>query len=100
MKDATAIADNEDKDNDGDSENDDDLVGQTVDWTNVPPGEYEIALTVTNDVGMTDSDTIRVYVSYAGYGSDFEIGANSTSGTSNACRPTTQSRRRHRHHTV
>ena len=71
---------NEDKDNDGDSENDDDLVGQTVDWTNVPPGEYEIALTVTNDVGMTDSDTIRVYVSYAGYWSDFEIGANSTSG--------------------
>ncbi|MCH1460984.1 MAG: PKD domain-containing protein, partial [Candidatus Poseidonia sp.] len=71
---------NEDKDNDGDSENDDDLVGQTVDWTNVPPGEYEISLTVTNDVGMTDSDTIRVYVSYAGYWSDFEIGANSTSG--------------------
>ena len=71
---------NVDKDNDGDSENDDDLVGQTVDWTNVPPGEYEIALTVTNDVGMSDSDTIRVYVSYAGYWSDFEIGANSSSG--------------------
>lgn len=71
---------NEDKDNDGDSENDDDLIGQTVDWSNVAPGEYEIALTVTNDVGMVDSDTIRVYVSYAGYWNDFEIGGNSSSG--------------------
>ena len=68
----------EDKDNDGDPENDDDLVGATVDWSNVAPGEYEIGLTVTNNVEMTDSATIRVYVSYAGYWSDFEIGGNSS----------------------
>tara|TARA_B100001115_G_scaffold72283_1_gene53158 strand:- start:97 stop:1299 length:1203 start_codon:yes stop_codon:yes gene_type:complete len=70
---------NEDKDNDGDPENDDDLVGSTVDWSNVAPGEYEIGLTITNNVEMVDSATIRVYVSYAGYWKDFEIGGN-TSG--------------------
>ena len=68
----------EDKDNDGDPENDDDLVGATVDWTNLAPGEYEIGLTVTNNVEMTDSTTIRVYVSYAGYWNDFEIGGNNS----------------------
>ena len=68
----------EDKDNDGDPENDDDLVGATIDWNNVAPGEYEIGLTVTNNVDMTDSATIRVYISYAGYWSDFEIGGNSS----------------------
>lgn len=67
-----------DKDNDGDAENDDDLVGATVDWSNVAPGEYEIGLTVTNNVEMTDSATIRVYVSYAGYWNDFEIGGNNS----------------------
>ena len=66
----------DDKDNDGDSENDDDLVGETVQWANVQPGEYEIGLTVTNNVGMTDSTTIKVYVNYAGYWNDFEIGGN------------------------
>jgi len=68
----------DDKDNDGDSENDDDLVGETVQWTNVQPGEYEIGLTVTNNVGMSDSATIKVYVSYAGFWNDFEIGGNSS----------------------
>lgn len=69
---------NDDKDNDGDSENDDDLVGETVQWTDVQPGEYEIALTVTNNVDMTDTTTIKVYVNYAGYWNDFEIGGNSS----------------------
>lgn len=69
---------NEDKDNDGDSENDDDLVGETVQWNNVQPGEYEIALTVTNNVDMTDTTTIKVYVNYAGYWNDFEIGGNNS----------------------
>jgi plastocyanin len=68
----------DDKDNDGDSENDDDLVGETVQWANVQPGEYEIGLTVTNNVGMTDSTTIKVYVNYAGYWNDFEIGGNNS----------------------
>jgi hypothetical protein len=68
----------DDKDNDGDAENDDDLVGETVQWTNVEPGEYEIGLTVTNNVGMTDSMTIKVYVNYAGYWNDFEIAGNNS----------------------
>ena len=51
-------------------------MGATVDWANLAPGEYEIGLTVTNNVEMTDSTTIRVYVSYAGYWNDFEIGGN------------------------
>lgn len=71
---------NEDRDNDGDAENDADLTGETVEWSNVPPGEYEVSLTVTNNVGMVDTDTIRVFVNYAGYWADFEIGGNSTSG--------------------
>ena len=49
-----------------------------MDWSNVAPGEYEVGLTVTNNVDMTDSTTIRVYVSYAGYWADFEIGGNNT----------------------
>ncbi len=69
---------NEDKDNDGDSENDDDLSGETVKWKDVQPGEYEVGLTVTNNVGMTDSATIDVFVNYAGYWEDFEIGGNTS----------------------
>lgn len=68
----------DDKDNDGDAENDDDLVGETVQWNNVEPGEYEIGLTVTNNVGMTDSMTIKVYVNYAGYWNDFEMAGNNS----------------------
>ncbi len=69
---------NEDSDADGDSENDADLSGESVNWENVAPGEYEIALTVKNDVGFVDKDTIRVYISYAGYWSDFEISGNTS----------------------
>ncbi len=71
---------NEDKDNDGDSENDDDLSGETVEWKNVQPGEYEVGLTVTNNVGMTDTATIDVFVNYAGYWLDFEIAGNTSNG--------------------
>ena len=63
-----------DKDNDGDYENDVDFSGETVDWSNVEPGEYEVNLHVLNSAGMTDSDSIKVYVNYAGKWSDFEIG--------------------------
>ena len=68
-----------DKDNDGDSENDVDFSGETIDWSNVAPGEYEVNLNILNSAGLTDSDTIKVYVSYAGQWSDFEMGGN-TSG--------------------
>lgn len=71
---------NNDNDNDGDAENDADLTGETVDWMNVAPGEYEVSLTITNNVGMVDTDSIRVFVNYAGYWGDFEIGGNSSSG--------------------
>jgi hypothetical protein len=68
-----------DKDNDGDFENDVDFSGETIDWSNVEPGEYEVNLHIRNSAGLTDSDTIKVYVSYAGKWSDFEMGGN-TSG--------------------
>ena len=68
-----------DSDNDGDAENDADLTGESVDWNNVEPGEYQLHLTIENSAGMTDSDSIKVYVSYAGQWSDFEMGGN-TSG--------------------
>ena len=67
-----------DKDNDGDSENDVDFSGETVDWSNVEPGEYKVYLHVTNSAGMTDSDSIKVHVNYAGKWSDFEIGGKNT----------------------
>ena len=68
-----------DKDNDGDSENDVDFSGETIDWSNVAPGEYEVNLNVRNSAGLTSSDSIKVYVNYAGQWSDFEMGGN-TSG--------------------
>lgn len=68
-----------DSDNDGDSENDADLTGEDIEWTNVKPGEYELHLIIENSAGLTDSDSIKVYVSYAGKWSDFEMGGN-TSG--------------------
>jgi PKD repeat protein len=68
-----------DSDNDGDSENDADLTGEDIEWANVKPGEYELHLTIENSAGLTDSDSIKVYVSYAGKWSDFEMGGN-TSG--------------------
>ena len=68
-----------DSDNDGDSENDADLTGEDIEWTNVQPGEYELHLNIENSAGLTDSDSIKVYVSYAGKWSDFEMGGN-TSG--------------------
>ncbi len=67
-----------DKDNDGDSENDVDFSGETIDWSNVAPGEYEVNLHILNSAGLTDSDTIKVYVSYAGKWSDFEMGGNNS----------------------
>ncbi len=69
-----------DSDNDGDFENDADLTGESIDWNNVEPGEYELHLNIENSAGMTDSDSIKVYVSYAGQWSDFELGGN-TSGS-------------------
>ena len=68
-----------DKDNDGDSENDVDFSGETIDWSNVAPGEYEVNLNIRNSAGLTSSDSIKVYVNYAGQWSDFEMGGN-TSG--------------------
>lgn len=68
-----------DSDNDGDTENDADLTGESIDWANVEPGEYQLHLNVENSAGMTDSDSIKVYVSYAGQWNDFELAGN-TSG--------------------
>jgi len=71
---------NIDADNDGDFENDVDFSGETVTWADVEPGEYKIKLNIKNSQDMVDSDTIKVYVSYAAKWSDFEMGGN-TSGS-------------------
>ena len=71
---------NDDADNDGDSENDVDLSGESANWNDVEPGEYEIKLNIINSQGLVDSDTIKIYVSYAAKWSDFEMGGN-TSGS-------------------
>ena len=67
-----------DEDGDGDPENDADLTGETVDWKELPPGEYKISLTVTNGEGLTSSDDVIVYVNYIGKWSDFSIGGNTS----------------------
>ena len=69
---------NDDSDNDGDMENDADLSGEEVDWTDVAPGEYEVSLTIVNGGGMTDSTKMKVYVNYAAFWKDFEIGGNTS----------------------
>ncbi len=71
---------NVDANNDGDSENDVDLSGESANWNDVEPGEYEIKLNIVNSQGLVDSDKIKVYVSYAAKWSDFEMGGN-TSGS-------------------
>ena len=63
-----------DADGDGDSTNDNDLEGETVEWKDVKPGEYEVGLTITNGKGLTDSEDIKVHVSYGASWLDFEIG--------------------------
>ena len=74
---------NIDADNDGDFENDADYSGETVTWADVVPGEYKIKLNIINSQDMVDSDTIKVYVSYAAKWSDFEIGSNTSSNNEN-----------------
>ena len=71
---------NIDADNDGDFENDVDFSGETITWADVEPGEYKVKLNIKNSQDMIDSDTIKVYVSYAAKWSDFEMGGN-TSGS-------------------
>ena len=67
-----------DEDGDGDPKNDADLTGEFVDWKEVIPGEYKIALTVTNGVGLSSIDETVVYVNYAGKWKDFAIGGNTS----------------------
>ena len=69
-----------DEDGDGDLENDEDLVGEIVELKDLVPGEYRIALTVTNGAGLTHTENVIVYVNYVGKWNDFSIGGN-TSGT-------------------
>ena len=72
---------NVDADNDGDSENDVDLSGESVNWNDVQPGEYEIKLNIVNSQGLVDSDKIKVYVSYAAKWSDFEMAGNTSANS-------------------
>ena len=72
---------NVDANNDGDSENDVDLSGESVNWNDVQPGEYEIKLNIVNSQGLVDSDKIKVYVSYAAKWSDFEMAGNTSANS-------------------
>ena len=67
-----------DEDGDGDPKNDADLTGESVEWKEVSPGEYKIALTVTNGAGLTSIDETVVYVNYVGKWNDFAIGGNTS----------------------
>ena len=51
-----------------------------MEWKDLRPGEYEVGLTITNGKGLTDSDDIKVYVSYGASWLDFPIGRRA-SGT-------------------
>ena len=70
---------NVDSDGDGNTENDADLTGESVQWKDVAPGEYQINLSVTNSAGKMDGDKIKVYVSFYGYWAenDWQIGSGS-----------------------
>tara|TARA_B100001123_G_scaffold297107_1_gene331407 strand:- start:748 stop:1944 length:1197 start_codon:yes stop_codon:yes gene_type:complete len=70
---------NFDKDGDGDPSNDIDDTGETITWNDVPPGKWEVQLTVTDDQGLTDSDEITVYVNYVGEWNDFTVDRNASS---------------------
>lgn len=67
-----------DSDGDGNLENDADLTGESVEWKDVAPGEYEVNLSVTNSAGSMDGDKIKVYVSYYGEWTDFQIDGNNS----------------------
>ena len=67
-----------DSDGDGNLENDADLTGESVEWKDVAPGEYEVNLSVTNSAGAMDGDKIKVYVSYYGEWKDFQIDGNNS----------------------
>ena len=49
-----------------------------MEWKDVAPGEYKIALTVTNGAGLVDTDETIVYVNYVGQWKDFSIGGNNS----------------------
>ena len=69
-----------DSDNDGNTENDVDATGETIEWETLPStgdaitaGAWEISLTVVDNNGLVSTDETKVYVSYRGVWSDFEI---------------------------
>lgn len=70
-----------DEDGDGDFTNDVDLTGETPEWTNVPPGEYEIQLSVTDNQGFVATMDMDVFVNYRGAWAEFTIDSNGTSGS-------------------
>ena len=67
-----------DEDGDGNPENDADLTGETVEWEELAPGEYKIALTVINGAGLSSTDDTIVYVNYVGQWKEFSIGGNNS----------------------
>ena len=70
----------DDANGDGESDNDADYSGEVLEWKDVAPGEYKIALTVTSGTGLVDTKNVDVYVSYVGTWYDFEIAGNGSNG--------------------
>jgi hypothetical protein len=68
---------NIDEDGDGDKTNDVDASGETYQWE-VPPGEWKIQLTVTDDQGMYSTEDTWVYVNARAKWSDIEIDRNNS----------------------
>ena len=64
---------NTDSDGDGDVANDIDASGESINLEDYPAGAWEIKLTVTDNVGLTDSDETKIYINYRGVWNDFEI---------------------------
>ena len=73
---------NFDADGDGDTGNDVDATGETYTWKDLPPGKWDVQLTVTDDRGLQDSDEVTVYINYVGEWIDLTVGRNA-SGSDN-----------------
>ena len=49
-----------------------------MEWKELAPGEYKIALTVINGAGLSSTDDTIVYVNYVGKWNEFSIGGNTS----------------------
>ena len=69
-----------DSDGNGIEDDDNDAEGETYEWKELPIGEREISLTVTNNEGHTSTEEVWVYVHYKGEWEDLHVNGNQTDG--------------------